>query len=81
MSHIAIDIGGSLVKLVYFSPSDPSEQGSADGTHRGGRGLPVQGSLRVDGGAPQLQSGQSKATLNWLAPMLLKYVSRCTVAA
>lgn len=26
--HIALDIGGSLIKLVYFSP-DPSEDGSA----------------------------------------------------
>jgi hypothetical protein len=29
--HIALDIGGSLIKLVYFSP-DPSEDGSAAAT-------------------------------------------------
>ncbi len=47
MSHIALDIGGSLVKLVYFSPSDPSEQGSTDGTHRGGRGCRYRGGART----------------------------------
>ncbi len=33
ISHIAIDIGGSLIKLVYFSPEDTV----ADGTFENGR--------------------------------------------
>ena len=30
ISHIAIDIGGSLIKLVYFSPEDSAAEGGDD---------------------------------------------------
>ena len=40
ISHIAIDIGGSLIKLVYFSPEDsPTEAWDENGksrSHTGG---------------------------------------------
>lgn len=39
VSHIALDIGGTLIKLVYFSP-DPPSNGEAQG---GGGGQPSQG--------------------------------------
>ena len=43
ISHIAIDIGGSLIKLVYFSPEDNlAKNGDEDGkarspSHAGGQ--------------------------------------------
>lgn len=44
--HIAIDIGGSLIKLVYFSPEDPqAESGDAaekGRNHAGGKVLGLQ---------------------------------------
>ena len=27
ISHIALDIGGSLIKLIYFSPEEPAQSG------------------------------------------------------
>lgn len=43
MRHIALDIGGSLIKLVYFSPDNPdeatvtnSEEGADDGDEQEG---------------------------------------------
>ncbi len=27
ISHIALDIGGSLIKLIYFSPEEPVQNG------------------------------------------------------
>jgi pantothenate kinase len=33
VSHIALDIGGSLIKLVYFSP-DPQDNGNGSNTLR-----------------------------------------------
>jgi type II pantothenate kinase len=32
VSHIALDIGGSLIKLVYFSP-DPQDNGNNNGNN------------------------------------------------
>lgn len=64
VSHIALDIGGSLIKLIYFSP-DPSE-GSSSGSSlsmqdtatcsptfsAASPGRPVVGSRVTGGGAP-----------------------------
>jgi len=48
VSHIALDIGGTLIKLVYFSP-DPPSNGEAQG--RGG-GQPSQGMPAGAGALP-----------------------------
>lgn len=32
--HIAIDIGGSLIKLVYFSPEEVADNGGDATSHR-----------------------------------------------
>ena len=36
ISHIALDIGGSLVKLVYFSPEGPPSDMSGNGHRQAG---------------------------------------------
>lgn len=44
ISHIAIDIGGSLIKLVYFSPEDSAAEGGDENgmlrNHTGGACTP-----------------------------------------
>ena len=39
MGHIALDIGGSLIKLVYFSPGFSQEGSPAQHTPNTGGGL------------------------------------------
>ena len=36
ISHIALDIGGSLIKLVYFSPDAPALAGNGSGSNGSG---------------------------------------------
>ena len=49
ISHIAIDIGGSLIKLVYFSPEDsPTEAWDENGKPRNhAGGAPLRPRLHV----------------------------------
>ena len=51
ISHIALDIGGSLIKLVYFSPDVPPASGeggpSAAGASGSGNGRSGGGALRM----------------------------------
>ena len=49
--HIALDIGGSLIKLVYFSPDDDGDHGGNGGGGGGGRA--------GDGGGSSSSSGDS----------------------
>ena len=40
--HIAIDIGGSLIKLVYFSPEEVADNGGDAASHRQNTGGALQ---------------------------------------
>ena len=42
--HIAIDIGGSLIKLVYFSPEEVADNGGDASSHRQNAGGAQHGS-------------------------------------
>jgi len=50
ISHIALDIGGSLIKLVYFSPDAPPADGEGG---PGAAGRSGNGNGRSGGDTPQ----------------------------
>jgi hypothetical protein len=65
VSHIAIDIGGSLIKLVYFSPdpSEPSQDAasSSTGVRANGRGGAWNGPPPHTCASPHMRASRGQA--------------------
>lgn len=61
MNHIAIDIGGSLIKLVYFSPDrdEAARDGNGGGSEGSGSGYSPSSSPEPGGNGLLSQSARS----------------------